>query len=85
MTTTCALYESTVRLKYKSADSVKQIKTYYKDMLDRNLIGSVVYDYYMALISEDGYTETKTEPDTVTLKLEPHTHTAYIEVKPAEA
>lgn len=84
-TAVCVLNESNLRIKYKSADSVKQIKASYKEMLDNNLIGAAVYDYYMALISEDGYTETKTEPDTVTLKLEAHTHTAYIEVKPAEA
>ena len=78
MTSTCTLTSQNMRIKYKSDASAGELREYYKQALDQGMLGAAVYDQYMALISEDGYSSEFDQPDVVTLTLEPHTHTAIV-------
>lgn len=78
MTSTCTLTSQNMRIKYKSDASLAELREYYKQALDQGMLGAAVYDQYMALISEDGYSSEFDQPDVVTLTLEPHTHTAIV-------
>ena len=78
MTSTCTLTSQNMRIKYKNDASAGELREYYKQALDQGMLGTAVYDQYMALISEDGYSSEFDQPDVVILTLEPHTHTAIV-------
>ena len=69
---------------YKNDSDMKSYRDALKDALERPMIGQAVYDYYMAVVSADGYTD-KIEPAAVyKIVLEPHTQTGIVTEAPSD-
>ena len=78
MNVTCTLTSYNEKVSFKNDSDLKAYRDSYKDMLGRQTIGQAVYDYYMAVVSADGYTD-KIEPAAVyKIVLEPHTQTGIV-------
>lgn len=73
----CVITKNTVKHSYTSEESERAYKEYYDQQYDQGFLGKVYYDYYMALISDAGYTDGEIS-DTYLITLEEHTHTARI-------
>ncbi len=80
-TVSCTITKNTVKYAFMSEDSEKEYKDYYKEQYDSGEIGTVYYNYYMSLISEDGHVEDDMS-DRYLITVEPHTHTAVIKESP---
>lgn len=74
---TCTITQDTLKYKFTDESSEKAYKDYYEEQYSGGFLGKVYYDYYMALISEGGYTDTDMS-DKYIITLEEHTHTAVI-------
>ena len=53
-------------------------------MLGRQTIGQAVYDYYMAIVSGDGYTAEFDPAAVYKIVLEPHTQTGVVTESPSD-
>ena len=74
---TCTITQDTLKYDFTDDASEQAYKEYYDGQYSGGFLGKVYYDYYMALISEDGYTDDDMS-DKYIITLEEHTHTAVI-------
>jgi hypothetical protein len=74
---TCVITQDTLRYDFTEDLSEQAYKEYYEQQYSGGFLGKVYYDYYIALVSEGGYTDTDMS-DQYIIKLEDHTHTAII-------
>ncbi|MBQ7698863.1 MAG: hypothetical protein IJT49_00800 [Clostridia bacterium] len=74
---TCTVTQDTLKYKFIEESSEKAYKEYYEEQYSGGFLGKVYYDYYMAIISEGGYTDDDMS-DKYIITLEEHTHTAVI-------
>ncbi|MBR6920683.1 MAG: hypothetical protein IKH51_00650, partial [Clostridia bacterium] len=73
---TCTMTSRNVKLKLHSDKSTQAYKDMYNEAYEDGYIARVEYEYYMELITDEGYTSEMSE--TYTMTLEPHTQTAVI-------
>lgn len=66
---TCSLTSSTEYMKFNSEEDKAAYASDIQEQYDAGYMGRLYYEYYMALISEDGYTEQYEEPETYVFKL----------------
>ena len=76
----CTFTSYNEKLSFSSSEALKEYKRMYKEQYDSGYLGKFYYDYYMALVSTEGYTEDG--EDVYKILLEPHTHTASITEAP---
>ena len=74
---TCTITQDTLKYDFTDDASEQAYKEYYDGQYSGGFLGKVYYDYYMALISEGGYTDDDMS-DKYIITLEEHTHTAVI-------
>ena len=76
-TVTCVITQDTLRYDFTEDMAEQAYKEYYEQQYAGGFLGKVYYEYYMALISEGGYTDNDMS-DKYIISLEYHTHTAII-------
>ena len=84
MNITCTLTSYNEKVSFKNDSDLKAYRDSYKDMLGRQTIGQAVYDYYMAIVSGDGYTAGFDPAAVYKIVLEPHTQTGIVTEAPSD-
>lgn len=74
---TAVMTENTTRHRFINPDDETSYREYYESQYSGGFLGKIYYDYYMALISEGGYTDDDMS-DNYIISVEEHTHTAVI-------
>lgn len=77
----CIITKNTTRYEFLSEDDRSEFVEFYTVEYEKGRINKVYYNYYMALISEEGYV-TDELSDVYLITTEPHTHTAFITGSP---
>lgn len=77
----CIITKNTTRYEFLSEDDRSEFVEFYTAEYEKGRINKVYYNYYMALISEEGYV-TDELSDVYLITTEPHTHTAFITGSP---
>lgn len=82
MVVRCIFNKNSVKLTFKSDDALKLYKQSYTEAYENGYLGKAVYEYYMDLVTKDGFTDEKEQVFKFTL--ESHTKTAVVVEYPDE-
>jgi hypothetical protein len=76
MIVTCTFEKMTTKLTFKTDMALKEYIAMYNEAYESGYLGKAVYDYYMALVTEDGFEDDTKQVFKFTL--EPRTQTATV-------